>query len=84
MPDDYLRAFVKRGKNRQKILRVIGAGEKTQAEIYHITGIYRSHVVRTLSDLEQNGLVKCLNPRDRIYKMYVLTDKGKRLLRVLQ
>ena len=82
--DDYLRAFVLRGKNRKRILKELKQGEKTQAQLHHITGYYRTHVRRTLLALEAHGLVQCLNPKDRIYKLYVLTAKGKNVLRALK
>jgi len=80
---DYLRAFVFRGKNRLMILKSLRKGEKTQAQLYHETGLYRSHVNRTLSELEQRNLIKCLNPKDNRYKLYILTTKGKELLKII-
>lgn len=77
---DYLRAFILRGKNRRLILEKLKDGEKTQAQLFHNTGMYRSHVKRTLTELENKNLVKCLNSKDRIYKIYVLTPKGKKLI----
>jgi predicted transcriptional regulator len=82
--EDYLRAFVLRGENRLKVLKELAKGEKTQADIHHATDMYRTHVRRTLIELEEKELVRCLNPKDRIYKLYVLTDKGKRFLRLLK
>ncbi len=79
---DYLRAFILRGKNRLLVLKTLRDGEKTQAQLHHETGLYRSHVTRTLSELKGKGLVKCLNPKDRIYKLYVLTEKGQALLKM--
>jgi len=80
---DYLRAFVLRGKNRLMILKSLREGEKTQAQLHHETGLYRSHVNRTLSELEQRNLIKCLNPNDNRYKLYVLITKGKELLKII-
>jgi len=80
---DYLRAFVFRGKNRLIILKILKEGEKTQAQLHHETGLYRSHVNRTLSELEQKDLIKCLNPNDNRYKLYILTTKGKELLKII-
>lgn len=76
----YLRAFLLRGKNRRLILEKFKDGEKTQAQLHKETGLYRTHVRRTLGELEERGLIKCLNPKDRIYKLYILTEKGKKIL----
>ena len=82
--DHYLRAFILRGKNRKLILEKLKGGEKTQAQLYHETGLYRTHIRRTLMELEEKELVKCLNPKDRIYKMYVLTNKGRMIIQHLK
>ena len=81
---DYLRAFVLRGRNRKLILEKLNEGEKTQAQLFHETKLYRSHIKRTLLELEKKSLVKCLNPKDRIYKIYVLTLKGRDLIKKLK
>lgn len=80
---DYLRAFLHRGKNRLLILNKLKEGERTQAQLFKEIGIYRSHITRTLKELEEKGLVKCLNPNDRIYKIYVITSKAKNIIKNL-
>ena len=77
----YLITFVLRGKNRKEILKHLMKGDKTQAELHKLTGMYRTHVRRTLNELIEKNLVKCLNPKDRIYKIYTLTTIGKRIAR---
>ena len=80
---DYLRAFLYRGKNRLLILDKLKEGEKTQAQLFKETGIYRSHITRALKELEEKELVKCLNPKDRIYKIYVITLKARNIMKDL-
>jgi predicted transcriptional regulator len=80
MADIYLITFVKRARNRKKILESLANKEKTQAELHHETGMYRTHVRRSLIELEEKKLVKCLNPKDRIYKLYKITKTGKEVL----
>jgi DNA-binding MarR family transcriptional regulator len=80
--DPYLRAFVLRGKNRKTLLQALSKRkEATQAELHHTTKLYRTHVRRSLLELEYKGLVKCLNPKDRIYKLYTLTELGLEVLK---
>lgn len=81
MVDIYLVAFIKRAKNRLKILKLLIGKEKTQAELHKESGMYRTHVRRTLLELKSKGLIKCLNPKDRIYKLYTLTAKGQAILK---
>ena len=76
----YLITFVKRAGNRRKILELLFDKEKTQAELHHESGMYRTHVRRSLMELEEKKLVKCLNPKDRIYKLYKITKTGKEIL----
>ena len=80
MADIYLITFVKRARNRRKILELLSDKEKTQAELHHESGMYRTHVRRSLLELEEKKLVKCLNPKDRIYKLYKITKTGKEIL----
>lgn len=81
MVNIYLVTFIKRAKNRRTILALLSDSEKTQAELHHKSKMYRTHVRRTLLELQEKKLVKCLNPKDRIYKMYALTKLGKDTLR---
>ena len=81
MVDIYDITFIKRGKNRMEILKLLEKGEKTQAQLHKESGIYRTHVRRTLLELEEKGFVKCLNPKDRIYKLYGLTEKGNKVFK---
>jgi len=84
MVDIYLIAFVKRAGNRRTILKLLAEKEKTQAELHHESGMYRTHVRRTLLELEKKKLVKCLNPKDRIYKIYRLTVRGRDTLKSIE
>ncbi|MEK6938480.1 MAG: hypothetical protein AABX04_05525 [Nanoarchaeota archaeon] len=81
MTDIYLVTFIKRAKNRKTILKLLSDHEKTQAELHHKSGLYRTHVRRTLLELEEKKLVKCLNPKDRICKLYKITKMGKEILK---
>ncbi len=78
--DVYLEAFILRGKNRRQVLKCLKYGRKTQAQIHKETGLYRTHVRRVLLELIHKKLVKCLNPKDRIYKLYELTSTGRKYL----
>jgi len=82
--EDYLRAFILRGKNRGAIINELSKGEKTQAQLHQITKMYRTHARRVLLELQKKGLVKCLNPDDRIYKLYVLTNLGLKIKKEIE
>ena len=84
MVNIYLVTFIKRAKNRRTLLALISDSKKTQAELHHQSEIYRTHVRRTLLELQKKRLVKCLNPKDRIYKIYRLTVLGKDVLKNIE
>ena len=81
MNDIYLATFVLRGKNRKKIMEILLVGDKTQAELHKLTGMYRTHVRRTLNELISKKLVKCINPNDKRYKIYQITTIGKNTIK---
>lgn len=80
MVDIYLITFIQRAKNRKTILLLLANGERTQAQLHHESQMYRTHVRRTLLELQEKKLVKCPNPKDRIYKLYCLTKLGEDVL----
>lgn len=84
MVDIYLVTFIQRAKNRKQILRLLADKEKTQAQLHHESGLYRTHVRRTILELQDKQLVQCLNPKDRIYKLYKITRKGKDVLKKMK
>lgn len=73
-------SFVLRAKNRLKILQTLNEGQKISAQIQKETQMYKSHISRTLAELQKNKLVKCTNPQDRNFKFYTLTNEGKKVL----
>ena len=81
MANIYDYTFIKRGSNRLKLMKCLNDGKKTQAEIHKITGLYRTHIRRSIDELVSKKFVKCLNPKDRIYKLYELTEKGKNVMK---
>ena len=71
--------FVKRSKQRQRILRDLDA-PKTPTELYEKTSLARSHISRTLREFSERGLVECLTPSQRSGRLYRITRKGKSVL----
>jgi DNA-binding MarR family transcriptional regulator len=73
-------AFVLRAKNRVKILETLKGKQFISKQIEEETGMYKSHVGRTLKELLSKDLVKCINPEDRNFRFYEITQKGKKVL----
>ena len=76
----YLLAFIRRSKRRQDILKLLLNQNYTVVDITKQTGMYKSHVSRSLSELKERNLVKCLNPKDRAYRYYKITKKGREII----
>lgn len=73
-------SFLLRAKNRISVLQVLNEGEKISAQIEKQTGMYKSHVSRTLKELQNHKLIRCTNPNDRNFKFYELSEYGEKVL----
>ncbi len=77
-------SFVLRAKNRKKILFLLAKGNSYSGKIVKETKMYKSHVSRTLAELENKELIFCENPKDRSYRFYSLTKLGKQILKEIK
>jgi DNA-binding HxlR family transcriptional regulator len=73
-------AYILRAKNRLTILKALSQEKKISAQLEKQTDMYKSHVSRTLKELQNKKLVQCLNPQDRDFKFYKITKAGKNIL----
>ena len=48
------------------------------------SGSFYAQVSRALEELEQQGLIECLNPREKTGRLYSMTKAGKALLRQIE
>jgi DNA-binding MarR family transcriptional regulator len=81
MSDSSILSFVLRAKNRVKVLEALFDKKSLiSSQIEKQTGMYKSHVSRTLKELLSKKLIVCTNPSDRNYRFYKLASKGKKTL----
>ncbi len=73
--DVSLLSWVKRGKQRREILVHIGDKE-TPTEIAEKSGYSLNHTSKVLNDFRRQGLVVCLNPKQKTGRLYKLTLKA--------
>jgi len=73
-------SYVLRAKNRMKVLNALENDRKISAQLEKETGMYKSHMNRTLKELQEKKLVICINPKDRSFKFYELSHEGKKIL----
>jgi DNA-binding transcriptional ArsR family regulator len=69
-------SFVLRAKNRRKILKALDE-PKLPSQLASELRMHISHVSRALAELEEQGLVECLTPEEKIGRLYRLTERGK-------
>lgn len=76
-------SFVLGSKLNRKILECLNNSDKPLAplQIAKITNIARSNISTKIKPLSERGLVKCINPDTRKWRFYIITDKGKEVLK---
>jgi DNA-binding MarR family transcriptional regulator len=67
----------------KKILETLNSPKEPLApvQISKMTKIQRTNVSKKLIPLVSRKLVKCINPESRKWRFYVITDKGKEVLK---
>jgi len=75
---------IKVSNSRKKVLLALEGNVLMPSEIAKITSISPSHTSKALRELENNDLIKCLNPEKRVGKLFVLTELGKEVLQCVK
>jgi len=83
MTDYSLLSFVLRGERRKAILRCLDK-PKIPKEIASACNVSIHNVSKSLKELADKGLIKCKNPKDKFYRFYELTNKGKNIIKELK
>lgn len=80
--DWVLYAWLKRGNRRREVLKVIANSNTplTVNEIKTKLKIAMAQASFTVKELSDKELMDCLNPKDKIGKIYKINKKGKELL----
>ena len=76
-------AWFKRGKRRKETLKIIAESKNpiTINDIKHKSKIALSQASATVKELEQKKLIECLNPKDKIGRLFRITELGKEMLK---
>jgi len=80
----HLLSWIERGKLRKQVFLKITDKMMPSKLVEELSGKRKSaseyvQVSRALKELESQGLVKCLTPKEKTGRFYILTDKGKEL-----
>ncbi len=85
MVDYTLISFLMRGKRRIRVLRALNNDKpKIPKQIAEECKISLSNVSNSLAELLDKGLVKCINPKDKFYRFYIITNKGRLILKEIE
>ena len=80
MNDWDLISFVKSSDKRLRILSLLKNSVFTPSDLSTNLSIPISHVSSTLSELMENKIVICLTPDRRKTKLFIITEKGIKVL----
>lgn len=76
-------SFLIRGRRRIKVLSSLKKAQMPK-QIAIACGLSLSNVSIALSELAKKGLIKCLNPGEKTYKFYIMTEEGKKSMESLR
>ena len=69
-------AYIKRSRNREKVVTIIGTSIKIPSEIAKAMDLRINQISAILKDLKEQNIVICLNEDDRTGRLHQLTPKG--------
>lgn len=75
-------AWVKRGSRRKIVLDLLNKSNKplTTNEIKIKLEIVLPQASATIKELSEKKLIECLNPKDKIGRLYKITNEGENIL----
>lgn len=73
-------SFVMSGKIRVKILQILLKGKKTPTMLAKEIKTHQSTISRALLSLGKKNLVRCLTPKAKLSRIYLITDSGKNII----
>lgn len=76
-------SFVVGGKHRVEVLKLLEK-PRTPTQIKKDMNVPFNIASRTLIELEERKFIKCLNPENKLTRLYQITSKGKNVLRKLK
>lgn len=74
-------ASLKRSKTKIVIMKKLASNPKTPMELAKELKLHQSSISRSIKQLEERNLVKCITPKQYNYRHYQVTEKGEKLLK---
>ena len=75
-----LLSYVLRGKVRKAIITNLDK-PMTPTDLAKKTNLHRPAISRSLIEMTNKKIIKCLTPNEKTGRLYFLTDKGKKILK---
>ena len=72
--------FILRSKYRREVFKLLD-NPIMPSQIAKKLSIRLTYITRELRFLREKGLIECLNPDERVGRLYQLTNKGKKLMK---
>jgi len=78
-------AWIKRGKRRKDLLILLSNSEKplSPSDIKEKLNISLPQVSLLIKEFHEKNLIKCLNPADKIGKIYLISKEGEKIINEL-
>lgn len=76
-------SFILASKKRQALLALLET-PRTPMQLARLLSMSQPNVSLKLKDLQDNGMVECVNPEDRKGRIYRLTVTGTKVLKELK
>lgn len=77
-------SYIKRSKNRLKVVHIIEDSFKMPSEIAEEMNLRINQISAILSDLKKENIVVCINEQEKTGRLYKLTDEGKEAYTIIK
>ena len=77
-------SFIKRSKNRLKLISIIDDSFKTPTDIATVMDLRVNQISAILSDLKKENIVVCINEEEKTGRLYQLTPEGKEAYNIIK
>lgn len=72
----YSCGFVVSSKFRESVMKSLSKSDNTPTKLAKLNDMNVVHISKALQQLKKRGLVVCLNEKDRMNRIYSLTEMG--------
>ena len=76
--------WVYKGRLRRICLEELRKSPKPPSTIAEKTDRALSNISKVMGELQGEGLIECINPKDNKFRFYKLTEKGNEVLNIIK